>query len=676
MAELTQYGYDLPTDEIITGRFKYLVNYWRNRNKFVRSMRENYGGLNKIEAPVSTQYTVRVLHSYIMAGLINQKLSRFLSRPVVQVIPDEDLDPAGREKSSRIERGINVANYEIEMRADADVWTRQVTDAVLLDEGVTKIVRAPGAWWPELVAHDKAIEEASERNEEVEDKFPLDSPQRVSYKKEQGIPIARLYVPLEFYYPDYDGASLMGSFEVTEKSYVSVANNPLYQNESAQKLLSQFSSNDRDGGLSKTVHIIEFANNIWHGYYLAGPGANSGTNTKWPRVTPNMSNFGGHLQHLYSYQHGLGRSIYNNMGGRFGGWKTNDNRIEGVGKGLLELSEAIDQLLSQMFTNVGAKYWPNLNFQLDPDQRGYGPADTNPDPPKLKEGQAIVTFVGEKIEPIFRPEEDPMAIWLFEKIEQQIGKLGGSDVLFGFKAPGVDTGYHQALQETSAESVDEKIDQNASKAAVTDAIIMLSHVKKIAEPVYMHAVEINKITGAKIGQYVELDPKDLVPMPRMDAKVRKPKPVDLITTIRTAIEASSEREGKGPLMSDDTIHEKLLGTETYDIEYKKILVESQRREIVNSGVLSRQIGDAVNVKLATTGVPEVTPEVLGKTDPALLAAITKGSSMSEGAGGLDPTMVADMATAGRRPGPTIGDPEEQNRLGEAVASNATTGASI
>ena len=63
---------------------------------------------------------------------------------------------------------------------------------------------------------------------------------------------------------------------------------------------------------------------------------------------------------LHAYEHNLGQSIYNTIAGRFGGWKSSTNRIEGVAKGLLELNQAADEVFSQVITNVRAKYWPTL----------------------------------------------------------------------------------------------------------------------------------------------------------------------------------------------------------------------------------------------------------------------------------------------------------------------------
>lgn len=677
--EQGRYGLELPDTDTISARFRYAVNYWQNRNKFIMQMRDMIGGNNKIEAPSSVHYKIKVVHSYILASLINEKTSRYLLRPTIQVVPDEELGDKGREKSSRIEMAIEACNYEIEQRSDADVWSRQIMDAILLDEGVAKVLRAPGTHWTDLVYHDQKAEQGGEL------KYPMDSEIRENYKKEMGVPLTRIYVPLEYFYPIYDGANLVECFEVSERSLISVYNNPLFQTEEGREALSTLGDLGADGGISKTVQIIEYSNNKHHAYYLAGPGPNSGPNAKWPTIRVDSSSYRGQLMKLYSYEHDLGRSIYNPVGGRYGGWKTNDNRIEGVGKGLLELSQTADEVLSQVLTNVRAKYWPSLNFQLDPEQRGIAPGEER-EPPKINEGEAIVTYAGEAIVPIFTPEEDPMAMWVYNQIQNQVGKLGGSGVLFGEKQPGVDTGYQQALQQTSAESLDEKLHQNISKGAQQDATLILLHCKKIGEKVWMHYAETDKVTGKRRGKYISLDPRDLVPLPRMDAQVQKPSPMDFLSSLRAAREASDDRGGKGPLMSDDTIHEKILGTQHFDIEKKKILVESQKREVINSGVLSAKIGERINVKLAQDTAPDISPEMMQQVDPQLLAAIKGGGADAAASqGGIDPNILAGAAEqgggaegggVGLPPGPVEGEPAPENRLGEAIQGNLRTGASI
>lgn len=671
-----QYGLELPEDSVVTDRFRFLTNYWINRNNFIKAAREANAGLNKIEAPVSAQYKVKTVHSYTLAALMNEKTSRYSQLPVIQVVPDDDLDDEGRAKSTRIERALNIGAYEIERQSDGDVWSRVVEDAHFLDEGVEQIVRAENAFWTALVTD----------NEDGGKLYPLmvvgddgklkSGAKREAYKKTHGVPIYKRYVPLEHFYPQYDGPTLIEAFDVETRSVRSVLNNPLFKDAVA---LKQLPDSSRDGGISAKVQIVQYVNSNWHAYYLASAVSMSGSNwDRWPQVVINQP-YSGRLQLLYSYEHKLGRSLYNCVGGRFGGWKTSVNRIEGVGKGLLELAQADDELISQVATNVRAKYWPSLNFKMDPNLRGYGTGGSTPDAPAVKEGEPIVTFIGEEILPIFKSDEDPMTMWLHDTIQGQIGKLGGSSVLFGGRSPGVDTGYHQALQTTQAESLDEKVEQHISSGATQEATLFLLHCKALNERVYMHYVEQDAILPKKTGKYVYLDPEDLVPMPRMDAQVRKPRPMDYIAALRAAKEASDDRQGKGPLLSDDTIRSDILAVQGPDIELQKIEIESQKREIIASGVLSAKIGERINVKLAKSGMPNVSPEQIQKADPSLIAAIQQGQGPAATMGGTSPQLLGDVAQqaggAGLPPGPMPGDPEEQNRLGEAVGGLVATGTS-
>lgn len=654
------YGQDLPDDAIITARFRSSVNYWKNRNRFINDIRRACEGLNEIEQPVSTQYKVKVLHVYILASLINEKVSRYMSQPLIQVIPNDDIDDEDHDRSTRIEQAINVGNYEIERRADAGCWDRVVIDAVLLDEGVEKILNASQTVWSELVAREKSGN-------------PMSSKERSDYKKAMGNPLVKEYVPLEYFFPTYDGPKLKEAFEATERSVLSVATDDMFAGSEALKQLPNMAS---DGGTSRMVNIIEYVNDNWHAYYLSSYNPNS--KQQWPRINPMTNGYTGNLKLLYKYEHGLNHNLYNCVPGRFGGWKTNNNRIEGVGKAMLELSQAVDEIASQVFTNVRAKYWPSLNFKMDPEKRGFGVGGTKPTAPSVKEGEPIVTFVGEEILPIFKPEEDPMVMWLFDQVQTQIGRIGGSSVLFGGKDPGVDTGYHQALQTTSAESLDAKIEEHISIGATNEVLLEILHYKKLNEDIWMHYAEVNPATGRKVGHYIVLDPTDLTPIPRLDVQVRKQRPIDYVAALAAAKQASDDREGKGPLLSDDTIATDILSIQAPDIEKKKIIIESQKREIINSGVLSSLISERTNIKVAKSGIPNVNPAMMQKADPQLLAAIQQGAPGTTQTGGLSPQLLGDNATAmgsaGLPPGPVAGNPELANRVGEAAQGAIQTGA--
>lgn len=700
-----KYGLVLPNDDTLTARFQGLVKYWRNRNKFILDMRAAVAGNNEIEAPETMQYKIKVVHAYMLATIINQKVSRYLRLPVIQVIPRENMqggiDPDDRADASRTEKGLNVALTEIDRRSGGNVHDRLLFDTILLDGAVEKWLAAPNAFWTDIVTRDSLAEQRAEGQDIPEeyanlfddDKLKPGSKARETYKLENGIPITRRYVPLEMSYPQYDGDTLIENFEVDERSLISVCNNKLFDNDYGGPLIDQIKQSlGRDGGVEETVNIIEYANNVYHAYYLGNKRENR---RAWPKVNAESQVYTGRLQLLYKYEHGINRNPYNYWTGRYGGWTTSNNRIEGIGKGQMELSAAADDILSQAFTNVRAKYWPSLNFKLDPEKRGFGTDYSKAKAPTIKEGQEIVTFTGEEIAPIFKPEEDPMAMWTWDKISEQLGKMGGSPVLFGGRQPGVDTGYAQALQTTTAEDGDEKIAQHVNFSVTQGMLIMMLYVRKINEKIPMEytdsITEPGKVGKKKVRKMVTLDPKDLSPMPRLDAQVTKPSPMDYMTALRAFQMATASNNGQPPAMSYDTARAELLAMLAPDDEKFKILIEAQENEIIESGVLSSKIGDMVNIKLAKNGVPEVSPEMMSKADPSLVASIQASAPQAAAGGGLDPRMLgAAAATNGipangppaaaptgggtLPPGPLPGNPEPMNRIGEAAGMNAQTGA--
>ena len=584
----------LPTDAEIREGLSYVHDLWRGRNKFIMKIREMLDGSNKIEAPLQTPYKIRTVHSYALASIANEKAARFTQLPIIQVVPSDETKEA-RAKSSQLELAINTALQEMERKSDGDVWSRAVVDAIIIDEGVERIERAPAAFWPEVIEIDE--------NGDV--KLPFESSDlvrqlTVEAKKGYGLPIRSIYVPLENFFPIYEGPTIAESYEVELRSLRDVMRNPLF---GGKDKLSHY-ANDERTSLRTQISIIHYVNSIWHAYYAMSPTTTTydGNQIMWPDYTSTDLQTSGEPIFLYGYKHNLGMSMYNCLSGRFGGWKTSHNRIEGVAKGLLELNQATDEVLSQVLTNVRAKYWPTLVQEFDPELRGLE-TGTPPNAVNIPEGQNFAVFKGEKVEPLFQPVDDPMIPWVFDKLQDQLSKLGGSPVIFGQNTPGVETGYHQALQITQAEHLDEKIEQHLSVGAANRAKLVLQHIKAMdLGEVYVHYSETSR-RGRKTGKYYTIDPKDLVPMPRIDASVRRPRPVDFAANIRAAREASDERQGKGPLMSDDTIRADLLSMPAPDVEQHKIRVERQELKIWESGVVDAKVMEALNIKLAIAGVP-------------------------------------------------------------------------
>jgi len=602
----------LPTDAEIREGIMYAHDLWRDRNRFIAQVREMLIGRNKIDAPTDTPYKIRTVHSYSLAAIVNEKAARFTQIPQIQVVPAE-ATYAARKESSELELAINTAIQEMERRSDGDVWSRAVIDAIVIDEGVERIERAPAAFWPEVmeIMKDGSIELPFENR--------IKSELTIGLKKKYGLPIRSVYVPLENFFPIYEGPTRVESFEVELRSLRDVLRNPLFS-EGKDKLAYYNSRNvDEREGLRTQVSIVHYVNNVWHAYYAMAPGTQTTIENRWnwPDYTSTELSFFGEPIFLFAYQHNLGRSIYNSLAGRYGGWKTSHNRIEGVGKGLIELNQATDELLSQALTNVRAKYWPTVVQKFDPEARGIE-TGTPPQPSNTREGQNIAIYKDESIEPMFQAVDDPMLPWLWDKFQDQLGRLGGSPVIFGQNIPGVETGYHQALQITQAEHLDEKIEQHLSIGAANRAMLMLEHIKAMdLGEVYTNATEVSH-SGRRTSKYYTIDPAKLSPLPRIDAQVRRPRPVDFAANMRAAREATDDRGGKGALLSDDTVRSDILNLSAPDQEEHKIRVERQRLKIWESGVIDAKIIEALNIKLATQSVPTNTDP--SNASPAALEA--------------------------------------------------------
>ena len=636
---VANYQTDLPDKEEFEERLKSRLDFWRDRNAFIEAARVMSNGLNPIEAPKNTKYRIKVLHTYLLASAISEKAARFTQQPVLQVIPENDSDQA-RAASTDIENALTVAFYEMERRGDGDVWSRVVLDAILLDTGVERIERAPASFWPEAL-------------QQIDGNwvYVLEGDEFIDYKKEKGIPIRTVYVPLENWFPVYQDATLVESFELERRSLRSLLRN--YPNSD----IHSFNSGT-DGGLTTQVTIVHYVNSAVHAYYAMAPAGGTDEMQKWPEVSTLDSTIGNAI-FLKSYNHDLGQSIYNVVAGRYGGWKTQQNRIEPVTKGMMELNQAADEIMSQIITNQRAKYWPTMVHKINPEFRP--PIDgAAPKPISIQEGEDVALYIEESLEPLFKPVEDPTIPWAFEQIQEQIARLGGSQVLFGGRPPGVDTGYQQSLQITQSEHLDDKIEQHVSIAAVERGTIVLKHIRAMDTEIFMHHTE-QDISGRKSGRYLSIKPSQLTPLPRMDASVRKPRPVDLAASLRAAREASDERQGKGPLLSDDTIRETMLSIQGPDEEFAKIVLEREKNNLLNSGLLASKIAEALNLKLAE----EAPPVGENAVDPALLEAMQGvNATQAPQVGGVSPEIAG---RAGIPTGVSAGQSQPEANAGTEIA---------
>lgn len=646
------YLFDIPLNLEVEQDLQAAIELWKPRNQFIADMRDMLSGKNKIKAPESTQYQVRVAHTYALAAVINEKLSRFTHQPNIQVIPYTHTE---RSRSTRLEQALFSIFFEIERNGDGDVWSRVVHDAITLDEGVELIEAAPAAFWPEMVAED----------EDGNLIHPMEQKEKDQYKKERGVPVRTSYVPLEYFLPIYENNTLVKAFHLETRSLQSVLRNSLFDTSALQAFRK---GNETD--IRTQVVIVRYCNQDIYAYYALTP--SSTRVNQWPSLRLNMTGMKGPLVLLHAFEHGRGKVIYNPVAGRFGGWKTADNRIEPIGRAMMDINQKLDELLSQSMTNIGARYWPNLAFYLDPDRRGWAESGETPKAPRVQPGEPLLMYTGEELRPVFEPRDDPMFLATYQQLYEQLGRLGGSAVLFGGREPGVDTGYHQALMISRAEHLDEKLEQHLVQGAIQRATHIFDIVKSIKERVWSGYIEREAGTNNKKMRYHYIDPNDLQPVPVLDARVRKTRPVDFIAAMRTALDASVEREGKGPLLSDDTIREELLGRDSPDIEERKILFQTEKTRIVNSGVIDRAIIEQLNLKLAQASNIQPNQEELANADPALQQAVGMVAGQNP-PGGINPATLSQNGMGRRKTGTFTGDAQPEARLGEEVAGAANAG---
>lgn len=675
-------------DDDLEAQFEFCLDYWRDRNVYIDQIRMHVEGLNPIAVPKSKYYKAKILRAYSMTSIINEKQARYLVRPEAQVIVEDPTNSEEVTRSSEIERALRAISYEAERLGDGDVWDRILVDVHLLDEGVEKILFNPVLHWPELVAAERA-----QLTDAIKSPYEMGSKRREDYLKERGCAIESHYVPLENFLPIYDGNYLRMSYEVDVKTLYSCRKSPLFDTE----MFDDFAQ-DKHNGLETMVPIVHHCNDLFIAYYALPPGTPGwDVNNRMKIDVNNMTP--GDLQLLYVFKHGLGFSAYNCVGGRFGGWKTQYNRIEAVNKGILQMSQATDELWSQIFTNIRAVDWPSMNFQVNPDLRGYTQGGTTPPAPEVTEGEEIVTFIGEKIEPIVKPMDDAKVPWLMGEIRNQLGNLGGSSVLFGHRQPGVDTGYQNQQQISQAEHLDSKVEEHLQQGAIRHFTTIMQYAKVFGEPLYGYFMEPPNKTGKRTGRYVKLDPDELSPMPKIDTKVRKTRPMDFIAALRAGKEASDDRQGKGPQLSDYTIRTEILGRDAADLEKDLIRIETLENQALKSPEILKLISDATNLKVAEESQQQLNPQAISQGNPAAIQAAIELIQNSAQSGGLDTNLLLQLlqqaanmppsmnpqfnpqmngngagGTGIRSGGMLPGDAGQEARVGEAIAGAQNVGA--
>lgn len=625
---------NLPSPTQLRSMVGTLLDRYSKRDRLIMRMRQALEGKNAIKVPKSVQFKAVPAHTYRLNAIFNEKASRYKDNPEVKIIPigrAGKVSKTNRDDGEEIEKGTNAAIYQIDVQGSERVWPRITWDLHVADAAVEKWVRAPNAWWPKLIPYkiDPDDPESPDTNDLL---MAYSDPKlyekaKEEYKRGCGIPITRMHVPIERFYPVFEGPMLIEGFEFSERSLRSVMNNKLFDT----SVLAGYGPG-ADGGLSQQVVIMEYSNPVWHAYYALGP-ASYGGNTEWPQITQTKSLSMGQPILLHAYKHGLGEPVYNYYIGRGGGWLSNNSWMEGVMEALLDLNQQADELNSQLATLIRNTSWPTRAVFYDKEARA---ADEGPPKaPAIQEGEMIALFSTEKIENIMQSLPDyRLAEWQYEQVVQRMNELAGSPALFGERSPGVSTGYHQQLQLTQAEHLDSQLEAALSRGVIQGIQKMFKHIRAMNEKVYVFASEKNQSSG----QYICIDPTKLDPIPQLGAKVRDPRPTDLLSAAQTFIQLTSIRPGHNtPAVPDNWAREELLGIHNPEDMERDIMEQGFREAVSNPAtnpLIVQEIMQRLGMELAKRQQSALTPGDVSGSSPAFQQAV----SMMNGPGGEAPMM--------------------------------------
>jgi len=670
--EALNYLDDLPEPPMFREQLAAVVDQWSHRNRIIDRVRDVATGRNPVRSPSGTQYKIQVMHSRHLLAALNEKTARFLDVPRIAVVSRGPEQKYVEQAASR-EKWINQAFVALDQNSGMPVWGALVRDAILFDLGVERIERSP-SYWPDLViSQDDKKNRIMRRVETVEEY----EKEKDRYLREAGLPMRSVHVPANQYFPVYEATRPVQEFQVEYRNLRSVLRNKLFDTTRLEG-----AHLGKGGGISTPIAIVHYVNEQYHAYYALVPPRDWSGNS-WPKVNPDPRQLGEPVL-LYKYKHQMPQSIYNAIGGRFGGWKGNDWYEGALMEALCDLSDDLDTVLSQAATYNRGVGWPTPVTYLDPQIRGAD--DGVPKALMIQEGQAIALWNTERLDTLFKPEANPMFESLYDKIGGRIQELVGSSALYGIRQPGVETGYHHQLQISQSEHLDEKIEQNLANGAVNRARIIFNHAKALGEKIYVIPIEKDD-RGRYFGKEIVLDPKTIDPMPQMAAKVRGTSPLNVTANLRALAEATAIRPGHNePLYDDATAMEKFMGEEAPDEIIARRRIQKEQNRLLDSGFLSNIIAQRLAMLMVQDGTPSPSADDAAMADPALqeMLAQMNDDGTTENMGGVNPKLLSNLEegremsgmgrfSQGQGGGATPGMPQPEQIAGAQASRQAQIG---
>lgn len=645
------YTLDLPSPEKLRTLWLDVVAQDKQRMDIIRDLREHINGLNKIPVPNAVGFKAEPQHAYLLRNANTAKASRFRHFPEYMVAPQYNkrgnIEPAEEKRASLIEKWH--ARLGEQWEQQSSVWQRMVEDSISYFVAGERIECAPASDWKDVIQleddfktgmypyEEKAYNEAREKT-----------------KRSAGVPIRSIHVPPDALHWIREGNTTTEVFEVERRDLRAVISNPLFAD-------SDFVKNIRSDEvkLSQKLTVLHYSNHVYHAYYALAPSGSASLRDRFPTGEELSRDAAGQPMLLYSYEHGIGRCIYNIIWGPRGPWDGNVDDMLGRLAALRDLSADADKYKTWLATAARRLGLPTYQQTFDRDQR-VDTTDSRPKPIEVEEGGMISLWKGEEIRIIPNNFDIATLQYAYRDTEDKFHAMAGVQSRYGIHQEGAATGYHEAFLLQQSQSTERAQEIALKHGAEGRADIVNRYIKyRIEEEVPIAHSELRP-GGRTAYQYIAIGPKELDPMPIMTATVIAPTPQDFNKALANAQNALRPVDGTGrPIMDRQTVGTQILQIQNYDEVERRIDIEQQEAIAMQSPAFTNRIIELMMTQLAKDEAQKASPEQFMNADPALMQVGDMAAQTGETApmGGMSPDTAMGLANASGMQGVGGGMPE-------------------
>ena len=625
---------DAPSPAYIAKVLPDLFEHYKSRNEWIEKMSAHANVKNPVEVPSGTIFTIKPVRMGTLRASKNERLARFLPAPRYRVVAPGFSDPA-QAYASKLERATNGLIYEI--RRNNDDYGRTVGDVLTFEGGAMLWEANSAAAWPRLVVgvdgyddiirdmpdgedgDEKAMSKAAAAKHEAREK----------YKRELGNgQLSKLFththVPYECLFPFPDENVPSEFIHVEFRSVRKVLDNDLFSPEAKGHLRQQVD----EGYISfkQVVPIIRYCNCETYAYYLVNEvyTPQAATTLIKQFMQKHTLNSPQEVYFLYSYEHNAGVPLYTQYIGSEGGWNAGDNEnLIGKLEALDGLNTVRDDLATQVLTNIRNRNWPVMVTKTSLERPAQPLNDNDPRMIKHAGSMDIQLYVGEELSPVPMPQIDPMLPGFQADVIESLAKLTGAPGLFGIHQSGVDGGFQESTLLSQAESTFARTESNIVTAAVNDVLVLYSLIKAIGEKVWVR-VESKSPEGRRYYESLCIDPKQLDPMPMMDATVKAPPVADFKQQLANYAAATANIGGPGTAaLTRPAAREAYMNIEQPDEMDKMVRLEAVQDDTLPA-ILAEEIKKKYNLmtveeQKAIADAANVDAQAMFAEDPALAA---------------------------------------------------------